>query len=135
MNTVNQILPQRPQRLLRDGLIASVRRHPEKEAVIVEGKAFTYAELYDASTRLANALTKRGVQRGDRVAIYMDNTWSCIVSIYATLLSGGVFFTINPQTKVDKLEFVLNNSESKILLTDTHLAKVYIQALKKNIAC
>lgn len=131
MNTASQLLPRRPQRLLRDGLIASVERHPDKEAVIIEGKSYTYAELYDASTRLAKALIERGVQRSDRVAIYMDNTWPCIVSIYATLLSGGVFFTINPQTKADKLEFVLNNSESKILITDSHLAKVYIQALGK----
>jgi len=129
MNAGSKILPGRPQRLLRDGLIASVERHPEKDAVIVEGKSYTYAELYDASTRLANALIERGVQRGDRVAIYMDNTWPCIVSIYAVLLSGGVFFTINPQTKADKLEFVLNNSESKLLLTDSLLAKVYKQSL------
>lgn len=133
MNTDSKVLPGRPQRLLRDGLIASVERHSDKDAVIVEGKSYTYAELYDASTRLAKALIERGVKRGDRVAIYMDNTWPCIVSIYAILLSGGVFFTINPQTKADKLEFVLKDSESKILLTDTHLAKVYIQALGKTL--
>ena len=131
MNTASQTLPQRPQRLLRDGLIASVERYPAKEAVVVEGKSFTYAELYDASSRLSNALIERGIQRGDRVAIYMDNTWPCIVSIYAILLSGGVFFTINPQTKADKLEYILNNSESKLLLSDSHLAKVYLQALIK----
>ncbi|MBE9525359.1 MAG: AMP-binding protein, partial [Proteobacteria bacterium] len=131
MNTGSQTLPQRPQRLLRDGLIASVERYPAKEAVVVEGKSFTYAELYDASSRLSNALIERGIQRGDRVAIYMDNTWPCIVSIYAILLSGGVFFTINPQTKADKLEYILNNSESKLLLSDSHLAKVYLQALIK----
>jgi len=131
MNTARQILPGRPQRLLRDGLIASVARTPDKDAVIVEGKPYTYYELYDASARLAQALKERGVQRGDRIAIYMDNTWPCIVSIYAALLSGGVFFTINPQTKADKLEFVLNDSEAKILLTDSHLAKVYTQALAK----
>lgn len=130
MNASSKTLPHRPQRLLRDGLIASVERHPEKDAIIVEGKSYTYAELYDASSRLAKALIERGVQRGDRIAIYMDNTWPCIVSIYAVLLSGGVFFTINPQTKTDKLEFVLNNSESKLLLTDSHLAKVYIPALE-----
>ncbi len=131
MKTSNQSIINRPQRLLRDGLIASVERHPDKVAILVDGNSYTYAELYDASNSLAKALIDRGAQRGDRIAIYMDNTWPCIVSIYAILLSGGVFFTINPQTKADKLEFVLNDSESKILLTDAHLAKVYIQALGK----
>lgn len=133
MNISSQIFHQRPQRLLRDGLIASVQRHPEKNAVIVEGKHFTYASLYDASTRLSNALVKRGVKRGDRVGIYMENTWPCVVSIYGILLAGGVFFTINPQTKADKLAFLLNNSESKLLLTDSKLEKVYLQALKKSL--
>ncbi|MFV1984298.1 MAG: class I adenylate-forming enzyme family protein [Thiohalomonadales bacterium] len=121
----------RPQRLLRDCLIASTERFPEKEAVIVEGKSYTYAELFNASSCLAKVLCERGVKRGDRVAIYMDNTWPCVVSIYAILFSGGVFFIINPQTKAEKLEFILNNSESKILLTDSHLEKIYRQALKK----
>ena len=131
MKTFSQPLPGRPQRLLRDGLLASAARHPDKDAVIVEGRPYTYAELYEASKCLSKALIDRGVQRGDRVAIYMDNTWPCVVSIYAILLSGGVFFTVNPQTKADKLEFILNNSESKILLTDTHLSKVYTQALEQ----
>lgn len=130
MNTPIQSVPGRPQRLLRDGLIASARRFSDKDAVIVEGKSYTYAELYKAASSLARALQERGVKRGDRVAVYMDNTWPCIVSIYATLLSGGVFFTINPQTKADKLEYVLNNSETKLLLTDSHLVKVFTQALK-----
>lgn len=117
-----------PQRLLRDGMIASARRSPEKHAVIVEGKAFTYAELMNASMRVAMALKQGGLERGDRVAVYMDNTWPCIVSIYGALLAGGVFLVINPQTKQKKLEFILDDSDAKILVTDGHLANVFIPA-------
>jgi len=131
MKTGSLIKPEHPQRLLRDCLITSTKRYPDKEAVIVEGKSYTYTELFNASSCLAKVLKERGVNRGDRVAIYMDNTWPCVVSIYAILFSGGVFFIINPQTKADKLEFILNNSESKILLTDSHLEKTYRQALKR----
>ena len=119
----------RPQRLLRDGLIASYERHPHKQAVVVSGASFTYSDLFDASSRLAAALVERGIQRGDRVAIYMDNTWPCIVSIYAVLLAGGVFLTINPQTKKDKLEYILNNSEANILLSEVSLEKNFIEAI------
>lgn len=129
MKSSSQFIYSRPQRLLHDGLIASVERNPDKVAIIVDGKFYTYDELYDSANRLAKVLIDRGVQRGDRVAIYMDNTWPCVISIYAILLSGGVFFTINPQTKADKLKFVLNNSEAKILITDSLLAKVFVSAL------
>lgn len=118
-----------PQRLLREGMLAAARRHPEKTAVIVEGQPYTYAELHQAALSLAQGLQQRGVEKGDRVAIYMDNTWPCVVSIYAVLLAGGVFLVINPQTKADKLKFVLDDSDAKILLTDVHLANVFGDAV------
>ena len=116
---------ERPQRLLRDGMIAAANKHPEKIALVIEGQSYTYAALLDAAKKLATGLSQRGLEKGDRVAVYMDNTWPCVVSIYATLMAGGVFLVINPQTKPDKLEFVLNDCAAKILLTDAHLANVF----------
>lgn len=121
----------RPQRLLHEGLLASAARLPTKHAVIVEGRPYTYGELLDKSSRLAAALQQRGLERGDRVAIYMDNTWPCVISIYAVLLAGGVMLVVNPQTKSDKLEFILNDCDAKILLTDGHLANVFIPTLSR----
>lgn len=120
-----------PQRLLRDGMIAAARRSPDKDAVIVEGKAYSYSELLDASSRLANALKQGGIERGDRVAVYIDNTWPCIVSIYGILLAGAVFLVINPQTKSEKLKFILDDSDARILITDGHLANVFVPILDK----
>ena len=120
----------KPQRLLHDSLFASANEFPDKPAVVVEGQPHTYAELRDAVARLAAALRARGLQRGDRVAIYMDNTWPCVVSIFAALAAGGVFLVINPQTKADKLEFILRDSGAKILLSDGHLAPVLTAVLQ-----
>src|SRR5690349_23980523 len=123
----------KPQRLLHEALLFSAAR-PEckgKAAVVVEGRSYTYEELLSAATRLAGGLAARGLRRGDRVAIYMDNTWPCVVSIYATLIAGGVFLVINPQTKADKLEFILDDSGARLLLTDGHLAKEFVPALSR----
>jgi amino acid adenylation domain-containing protein len=121
----------KPQRLLHEALQLSAARadNSTKVAVVVEGKPYTYGELLDQALRLSAALRSRGLTRGDRVAIYMDNTWPCVVSLYATLLAGGVFSIVNPQTKADKLEFILNDSGARILLTDGHLAKEFVPAL------
>ena len=119
------------QRLLHDHLFVNAQ-DPElacKNAIVVEGRPYTYAQLSDAALRLAGALRARGLQRGDRVAIYMDNTWPCVVSIFATLAAGGVFLVINPQTKADKLEFIVRDSAATILLSDGHLAPVLIPVL------
>jgi len=115
--------------LLHDTLLLKAVEAPHKTAVVVEGKPYTYEQLTDQVCRLANALQARGLERGDRVAIYMDNTWPCVISIYATLLAGGVFLVVNPQTKADKLEFILNDSDARFLLTDAHLANTFVPLL------
>ncbi len=116
-------------RLLHDSLLVSSARHPGKTALVVEGTPYTYAALEDAALRLAAHLAESGLQRGDRVAIYMDNTWPCVVTIFGTLLAGGVFLVVNPQTKADKLQYILNDSGAAFLISDGHLAKVFLPIL------
>ncbi|MEJ2361505.1 MAG: long-chain fatty acid--CoA ligase, partial [Gammaproteobacteria bacterium] len=119
----------KPRRFLADSLLHSAALYPDKTAVVIEGKAYTYASLLDAASRLAHALLQHGLQRGERVAIYMDNTWPCIISIYAASMAGAVFLVINPQTKADKLAYILNDSEATFLLSDNHLKAVINEAL------
>jgi len=61
-------------------------------------------------------LIAEGIQRGDRVAIYLDNGYEAVVSIFATLKAGAVFLMVNPTTKADKLRFILNNSRAAVLV-------------------
>ncbi len=119
----------KPQRLLREGLLSSAQKHLDKPALVVEGTSYTYGELKTAALRMAAALKERGVKRGDRVAVYMDNTWPCIVSIYGALLAGAVFMVVNPQTKKEKLEFILKDSEAVALISDGHLAKQFLAVI------
>jgi long-chain acyl-CoA synthetase len=119
----------KPKRFVADSLIVSGTHYPDKIAVVVEGQPYRYGDLLEHARRLASALLDRGLQRGDRVAIYMDNTWPCIISIYAVAMTGAVFLVINPQTKADKLAYILNDSEAGILLTDLHLKAVINDAV------
>jgi len=116
-------------RLLHEALPRAAAMDGGKTAVIVEGRAYSYARLHDDAARLANTLQARGVARGDRVAIYMDNTWPCVVSIFATLMAGGAFLVVNPQTKADKLAFILEDSGARVLLSDAHLGRELSAAL------
>lgn len=115
----------RYERLLHDSLLLAAARHPDKEVLVTGGQRYRYSELLDAALRLASALRRQGLSRGDRVAIFMDNGWPAVVSIYGTLLAGGVMMVINPQTKDDKLAYILNDSEASFLLSDSKLARVF----------
>ena len=118
-----------PQRLLWEGMLQSAELHPKKTALIIEGESFTYERLADGARRVAAALVQYGVKRGDRVALFMDNTWTCVLSIYGVLLAGGVFVVLNPQTKHDKLQSIINDSDAAVLITDSRLKNVFISVV------
>ena len=120
-----------PHRLLHDALLehGADPARARHAAVVAEGRAYSYGELLNGASRLASALRERGVQRGDRVAIYMDNTWPCVVAVFATLLAGGAFMLVNPLTKSDKLGFMLDDSGARVLLSDGHIAHEFLPLL------
>ncbi len=111
-----------PQRVLGEALIFSSRRFPSKTAVICKSKEYSYSSLYEHAMMVASHLVRTGISKGDRVAVYMGNSWECIVSIYGITLSGAAFLIINPQTKADKLQYILNDSGSKTLISESILA-------------
>jgi long-chain acyl-CoA synthetase len=117
-----------PQRLLHDSLLASAERTPDKTALVTEDERLTYDQLRDRSLRLARALQEEGLARGDRVALYLDNTADLPAALFGTLLAGGVFMVVNPQTKADKLGYVLSNSEASFLFADHALIETAEQA-------
>lgn len=112
-------------RLLHETLVLSATTSPESAAIVADGKEYTYRELIDSSSRLASALLERGLVRGDRVAVFMENSWEAIVSIYGILLAGGTFVVLSSQTKSDKLVYMLNDSGCFYLLTTRSLQKAY----------
>lgn len=110
-----------PVRLLHETLLAATASNAQKTAIIADGVPYTYRELRRAARRLAFAFQERGLRRGDRVAIYLENGWPCVVAIYATLMAGGAFVVVNPQTRTEKLGYILEDSEAAIVVMDGDL--------------
>ena len=119
-----------PQRLLGEALLRSAKNHPSKTAIIVKDTEYSFELLKENAEKLAQFFIEAGIKKGERIAIYIDNSWESIVSIYAATLSGGVFLVINPQTKADKLNYILNDCEARILVTSQSLKNQLASALK-----
>lgn len=111
----------RPQRLLGEGLVFSEINYSSKTAIHYKGIGYSYAELKESAINFARSLVENNIKKGDRVALYLNNSWQCAVSIYGISLAGGVFLVINPQTKANKLAYILNDSGSKILISERSL--------------
>ncbi len=124
-------LPVKTERLLHDFLLNRGDAGATRDlvALTADGRSHTYGELLDASRRLAGALCGRGVRRSDRVAIALENSWECVVAIFATLLAGGVFVPMNPQTKAEKLGFILRDCGARVLITEERHERVAREAL------
>ena len=110
----------------------TAQRLPNKTALVCGEQRHSYAALRDQVDQLALALQGRGIQRGDRVALFLDNTVEMVVGIFATLKAGAVFMPINPLTKQDKLAYLLNDARAGALITQNSLASVHQPALALN---
>ena len=88
-----------PQLLVQDSLLGAAEAAPGRDAVVDELGSWTYEELADEALRIARLLQDEGLQHGDRVALYLDNTARCVAGIFGTLIAGGVFIGVNPQTR------------------------------------
>lgn len=96
----------------------SAARFSDKTALVCNGRRFTYGDLETRANRLAVSLIAGGIERGDRVAIYLENSAEAVISIFAILKAGAVFLVVNPTTKSDKASYILNNCRATGLITD-----------------
>ncbi len=106
----------------------SAGRFSDKTALVAQGRRLTYSQLDDLSDELAQGLINRGVARGDRVVLFLDNSAEAVVSIFAVLKAGAVFCPVNPSTKADKLAYILNNCRARAMITQQKLVQVAADA-------
>jgi len=118
--------------LLHQLFEATAERTPEKVALVAGGKRYTYRELDELAACLASALRQRGVERGDRVAIFADNGVEVVASVFGALKADAVFMPVNPLTKSDKLAYLLNDSRAACVVTTQVLRDVWEDALAQN---
>ena len=94
----------------------AARRYPDKVALVIGEKRFTYGELDTMSRRIAAALQRRGIGDGDIVSLYGQNSWEWIVGYHGALRAGAVVNPINVMLTGPELAYVLNDCESAAVL-------------------
>ncbi len=114
--------------LLHEFLTNSAKRTPEHTAVVVGERRLTYAEVDAQSSAMACALVDAGLQRGDRVAVFLDNRPETVVAFFAALKAGGAFLPINPTTRQRKLCHLLAHSESSFVVTDRRRSNLILNS-------
>ncbi len=103
----------------------------ERIAVIHGGRRFTYRELYARSRRLAHALAKAGIRRGDGVAILAANTPAMLEAHFAAPMLGAVLNPINIRLDAPLIAFCLEHGEAKLLIADREFHSTIAPALEQ----
>ncbi len=98
-----------------DFLSIAVAICPDRDAIVFECKRWTYSQVNERVNRLANALLRFGLKKGDRVAMLQVNCPEIVESYFATAKLGGIFVPLNFRAKTDELSYMLSNAEARIL--------------------
>jgi fatty-acyl-CoA synthase len=102
---------------------------PKHTAIIHGNLRRSYTEFYARSRRLASALAKRGIKRGDTVSVLLANTPAILECHYGVPMTQGVLNTLNTRLDAQIIAFSLDHAEAKVVIIDREFSKVMKEAL------
>jgi long-chain acyl-CoA synthetase len=103
----------------------------QKTALISEQRRLSYTDLDEASNRLASALLKLGVGKGDRVAMLLANSPEFLVTFFGIVKIGAIAVLLDPKYKRDELICLFDDSQPKVLCTEGPTLEPLISALPR----
>ena len=88
---------------------------PDREMIVYRDSRWSYAQANERINRLTHALIRLGVQKGDRVGMLQVNCNQYIEAYFAAAKTGAIFVPLNFRAKADELNYMIADSEAKIL--------------------
>ncbi len=109
--------------ILAEALNKAVKLFPGKQAIVCGGRRWTYEEFWDRINRLSHCLRGWGVGKDDKVAILHPNCLYFLEAYYGIARIGAISVPINYRLSPREIAFILQDSESKLLIADPMLQK------------
>ena len=103
--------------------------YPDKTAVVHGEAQYSYAEFDSRCRRLASALAKRGIGKGDTVSVMAPNVPAMLEAHYGVAMTGGVLNALNYRLDASTIAFILGHGGAKVLITDREFSPVIKDAL------
>jgi len=102
---------------------------PQRKAVVHGRTSYDYATFYARARRLASALARRGIRKGDTVAAMLANTPPMLEAHYGVPMTGAVLNALNTRLDPAALAFMLDHGEAKVLITDREFSEIIRETL------
>jgi amino acid adenylation domain-containing protein len=98
-------------------LSETAEHYGARDALVLDGRAITYAELEAESNRFARSLTQNGVARGDRVALWLPKSIETVVAIYGIMKAGAAYVPIDPGAPGMRMAYIARDCSVAGLVT------------------
>ena len=122
---------------LLESLYKVARLYPDKTGVICGEDRFTYREFVSRVYRLADGLKKRGIGKGDRIAILHQNCHYFLETYYASAVIGAILCPLNYRLSAREVAFILQDTDSKALIAQPMFADLVegsLQQIEKEVS-
>ena len=110
-------------RLVHHFLENSAELFPEKNAFFISGRWHSYQDLNQRANKLSRLFQKSGVVKGDRVALFIENSMEYVVTYYAILKAGAVTVALNTESTIDDVEYIVRDCGVRVLVLSQNLFK------------
>jgi fatty-acyl-CoA synthase len=117
-----------PRTSLWFNLEVAARRWPDKTAYHFVGRDLSYAELHAQAEAIAGWLHRRGVRRGDRVLLFLQNCPQFPAALYGVLRADAVVVPVNPMNRAEEFGHYITDSEAKAVVCAADLAGIVATA-------
>jgi acyl-CoA ligase (AMP-forming) (exosortase A-associated) len=115
--------------LLPELIALSASRTPDAVALTYGKQSLRYGELQEAVGRFAAGLVGLGLQRGERVAIYLEKRFETVIASFGAPAAGGVFVPLNPLLKPEQVAYILRDCNVRVLITSPERAALLAPVL------
>lgn len=119
--------------LLHHSVEHSARQFPEAQAFVCGNRSLSFTELDNQTNQLANLLAAQGVQKGDRVGVYLGRCIETAIAIYGILKAGAAYVPLDPGAPAERINFLLNDCGIQHVVTSPAYSR-YLAPVAENAA-
>jgi acyl-CoA ligase (AMP-forming) (exosortase A-associated) len=115
--------------LIHKLIFTSADRFSDKEALVYQGSRISYAALAEEIESVGRAMLALGLDRSERVAVYLEKRPEAVTALFGATTAGGVFVPVNPILKPEQVAYILRDCNVRVLVTSSDRLKLLIAVL------
>jgi amino acid adenylation domain-containing protein len=103
--------------LLHDSLLCNGSIISEKIAIYHDDREYRYENVIDDSVNISRWILSKGLNKGDRVILLLENSYDFIIALYGCLASGFIVVPINPKLRKEKIDYIVKDTDPSLIIS------------------